>query len=222
VTIAVVSYICRRPLNLVGLSMPTESMILLAGVSAYCSEYVTHRNCPLPLSKPSLRVLQLSTSTHNFSYYTTPFFELHDTSMGHAYLICTQFISHTLWKVGSYKFPSPSNGSLLILSLSLFLTTVLSVEEKLMNFGYPYAPNLIHQGASVITKISSINGYRNPTSSNNYESTRGPKLPKKHFQKVQNYTTSYKIKMRYDYIGHVHTCTIQKRRKRAHAHYERL
>jgi hypothetical protein len=31
----------------------------------------------------------------------------------------------------------------------------LSVEEALMNFGYTYAPNLIHQGASVITEILS-------------------------------------------------------------------
>jgi hypothetical protein len=38
-TIAVVFYIFRRPLNFVGLSMPTESMILLTGVIAYCSEY---------------------------------------------------------------------------------------------------------------------------------------------------------------------------------------
>ena len=96
------------------------------------------------------------------------FFELHDMSMGHARLVCTQFIFHTLWKVGSYRFPSPSNGSLLLLSLSLFLTMALSVEETLMNFSYPYAPNLIHQGASIITEISSANGYRNPTSSNNY------------------------------------------------------
>jgi hypothetical protein len=47
----------------------------------------------------------------------------------------------------------------------LFLTKVLSVEETLMYFGYTYAPNLTHQGASVITGISSANGYRNPTSS---------------------------------------------------------
>jgi hypothetical protein len=142
-TISVVSYICRRPLNLVGLSMPTESLILLTGVIAYCSEYVPHQNYPLPLSKPPVRALQLSTSTHSFNYCTTPFFELHDTSMGHACLICKQFILHTLRKVGSYRFPSPSNRSLLILSLSLFITTVLAVEETLMNFGYPYAPNLI-------------------------------------------------------------------------------
>jgi hypothetical protein len=129
---------------------------------------------------------------------------------------------HTLWKVGSYRFPSPSNGSLLILSLSLSLTTTLSVEETLMNFGYTYAPNLIHQGASVITEISSANGYKNPASSNSYEVTHGPKLPQNHFQKVQNYTTSDKIKVRYDYTGRARTCAIQKRRKSAHAHDARL
>jgi hypothetical protein len=42
---------------------------------------------------------------------------------------------------------------------------------------------------------SSANGYKNPASSNSYEFTHGPKLPKNHFQKVQKYTTSYKIKV---------------------------
>jgi hypothetical protein len=61
---------------------------------------------------------------------------------------------------------------------------ILSIEETLMNFSSPYASNLIHQGASVITEISSTNGYRDPASSIIYESTHGPKLPKQHFQKV--------------------------------------
>jgi hypothetical protein len=165
-TIATISYIRRRPPSLVGLSMPIEPMIILTGVISYCSEYVPPQNCPLPLSQPPLRVLQLSTSSHSFSYYTTPFFfELHDTSMGHARLVCTQFILHTLQNIGSYRFPPPSNGSLLILSLSLFLTTTLLVEETLMNFGYTYSPNLIHQGASIITEILFANGYRNLASS---------------------------------------------------------
>jgi hypothetical protein len=125
---------------------------------------------------------------------------------------------HTLWKVGSYRFPSSSNGSLLILSLFLSLTMTLSVEETLMNFGYTYAPNLIHQGASFFTEILFTNGYRNPTSSNSYEFTHGPKLPKNHFQKVQNYITSDKIKVRYGYTGCACTCAIQKCKKSAHAH----
>jgi hypothetical protein len=41
---------------------------------------------------------------------------------------------------------------------------VLSIEEMLMYFGYMYAPTLTHQRESVITEISSANGYRNPTS----------------------------------------------------------
>jgi hypothetical protein len=36
---------------------------------------------------------------------------------------------------------------------------------------------------SVITEISSANGYKNPTSSNIYEVTHGPKLPQNNFQK---------------------------------------
>jgi len=46
-------------------------------------------------------------------------------------------------------------------------------------------PNLIHQGASVITEISSTNGYKNPTLSNSYESTHGPTLPKNMAKKVK-------------------------------------
>jgi hypothetical protein len=90
-----------------------------------------------------------------------------------------------------------------------------------MNFGYTYAPNLIHQGAFVITEISSANGYKNPTSSNSYEVTHGPKLPQNHFQRVKNYTTSDKIKVCYDYTGHARTCKT-KRRKSAHAPDARL
>jgi hypothetical protein len=86
-----------------------------------------------------------------------------------------------------------------------------------MNFGYTYAPNLIHQGASVITEILSANGYKNPTFSKSYEVTHGPKLPQNHFQSVKHYTTSDKIKVRYDYTGLECTCTKQKCRKSAHA-----
>ena len=42
------------------------------------------------------------------------------------------------------------------------------------------------------------------------------------FQKVQNYTTSYKIRMRYDYTGSMHTCTITKLRKITHGHDAQL
>jgi hypothetical protein len=39
-----------------------------------------------------------------------------------------------------------------------------TVEETLMDFGYTFAPNLIHQGASVITEISSAYGDKNSAS----------------------------------------------------------
>jgi hypothetical protein len=74
----------------------------------------------------------------------------------------------------------------------------------------------------VITEISFVNGYMNPASSNSYEVTHGPKLPQNHFQKVQNYTTSDKIKVCYDYTGRVRTCAKQKRGKSAHAPDVRL
>jgi hypothetical protein len=103
----------------------------------------------------------------------------------------------------------------------------MPIKIKKVNIGTTEQPKIVSIGdywdeqtleRIVITKISSANGYRNPTSSNRYEFTHGLKLPKKHFQKVQNYTTSYKIKMRYAYIGCACTCTIKKCRKSAHAH----
>jgi hypothetical protein len=98
-------------------------------------------------------------------------------SMGHARLVCTQFsFLHTSWKVRFYRFLFLSNGSLWTIPLFLSLTTTLSVEETLMDFGYTYAPNLIHQGASVITEISSAHGYKNSASSNNDEVIHGLEL----------------------------------------------
>jgi hypothetical protein len=54
-----------------------------------------------------------------------------------------------------------------------------------MDFGYTYAPNLIHQGASVITEILSAHGYKNSTSSNSDEVIHGPELILKHSKKGQ-------------------------------------
>jgi hypothetical protein len=119
-------------------------------------------------------------------HFSHLFSELHDTSMGHARLVCTQFsILHTSWKVGSYRFLFPSNGSLWTIPLFLSLTTTFSVEETLMDFGYTYAPNLIHQGASVITEISSAHGYKNSASSNSDEVIHGPELIPQHSKKVK-------------------------------------
>jgi hypothetical protein len=68
------------------------------------------------------------------------------------------------------------------------------VEETLMDFGYTYAPNLIHQGASVITEISSANGYKNSTLSNSYEVIHGPELTQNHSQRVKTIQIVKKLK----------------------------
>jgi hypothetical protein len=73
----------------------------------------------------------------------------------------------------------------------LYLTTTFSIEETLMDFGYMYAPNLIPQGASVITEISSAHGYKKSTSSNSDEVIHGPELIPQHSKrskKTKNYT----------------------------------
>jgi hypothetical protein len=85
VTIAVFSLIFRRPLNLVGPSMPASSPILSTAIIAYYSEYVPLKNCLLPFHRPRGRCSCLH---QHFSYL---FSKLHNTSMGHARLVCTQF-----------------------------------------------------------------------------------------------------------------------------------
>jgi hypothetical protein len=61
--------ICRRPLNVVGPSMPTSSLLLITTIIAHYSEYVPLQNCLLPLSLPPLRALQLSTPTFPSSFF---------------------------------------------------------------------------------------------------------------------------------------------------------
>jgi hypothetical protein len=61
--------------------------------------------------------------------------------------------------------PFFSKGLLYTVPLFLSLTTPFSVKETLMDFSYTYSPNLIHQGASIITEISSAHGDKNSTSS---------------------------------------------------------
>jgi len=161
-------YICRRPLKFVGPSMPAKSFILPTGVIAYFFRVLFIIRIFLYFYEhPSAGTTFIFTNI-SFQLLSYTFLSYITRAWGMPRLVCTQFIFHTLRKVGSYKFPSPSIESLLILSISLFLTIVISVEETLMNFSYTYAPNLIHQGASVITEILSANGYRNPASPNSY------------------------------------------------------
>jgi hypothetical protein len=92
--------------------------------------------------------------------------DLHNTSMGHGRLVCKQlYIVTHLMEGRVLLVPFFSKGFLYTVSLLLSLTNTFSVKETLMDFGYMYAPNLIHQGASVITKISSTHGDKNSASS---------------------------------------------------------
>ena len=72
-TIAVL-FICRRPLNLVGPSMPTSSSLLITVIIAYYSEYVPLQNCLLPLSftaPEGAAVVYTNTSVIFFQSYIT-------------------------------------------------------------------------------------------------------------------------------------------------------
>jgi hypothetical protein len=97
-TISFSSFIFRRPLNLVGLSMPTSSLILITEIIAYYSEYVPLQNCLLTLSSPPPRALQFSTPTLQSSFFRVTCHE-HGACPPRLY---TVYIFHTLWKVGSY------------------------------------------------------------------------------------------------------------------------
>jgi hypothetical protein len=160
-TIAVFIISCRRPLNLVGPPMPTSPSLFISATITYGSEYVPLQNCLLPLSfRPRGRCSCLH---QHFRHLLS---ELHHTSMGHARLVCTQlYIVTHLVEGRVLQVPFFSNGLLYTVPLLLSLTTPFSVKETLMDFGYTYAPNLIHQGASVITEISSTHGDKNSTSS---------------------------------------------------------
>jgi hypothetical protein len=103
-TIAVVSHIFRRPLNLARLSRPTTPVMSITYITSYCSEYVPPQNRLLPLSRPPPRALQLSTSTHH------SFLSYMKRAWGMPALFIHSLFLHTLWKVGFYRFPSPSNG----------------------------------------------------------------------------------------------------------------
>jgi hypothetical protein len=144
--------ICRRPLNLVGPSMPTSSSLLIITVIIACySEYVPLQNCLLPLSftaPEGAAVVYTNTSVIFFQSYITRAWGM-PASFVHSCILFF-FLIHVSQKVDP---------------LLLSLTTTFSVEETLMDFGYTYAPNLIHQGASVITEISSAHGDKNSTSS---------------------------------------------------------
>jgi hypothetical protein len=110
---------------------------------------------------PPPRALQLSTPTFPSSFFRV-------TSYEHG--ACPPRLYTVVYCYAPCR-RSGSTGSFLLQRISLHvplllsLTTPFSVNETLMDFGYTYAPNLIHQGASVITEISSAHGDKNSASS---------------------------------------------------------
>jgi hypothetical protein len=70
-----------------------------------------------------------------------------------------------------------------------------------MDFGYTSSPNLTHQGASVITEISSAHGYKNSTSSNSNEVIHGPELLPQHSKRSKTIQSSEKLKSALQTLG---------------------
>ena len=109
--------------------------------------------------------------------------------MGHARLVSTQlYIVTHLVEGWVLQVPFFSNGFLYTVPLFLSLTTPFSVKETLMDFSYTCAPNLIHQGASVITEISSAHGDKNSASSKTELKSFMAGLIPQHCKRVKNYT----------------------------------
>jgi hypothetical protein len=63
-----------------------------------------------------------------------------------------------------------------------------------MDFGYTYSPNLIHQGASVITEISSAHGDKNSASSNSNEVIHGLELISQYSKRPKTIQSIAKLK----------------------------
>jgi hypothetical protein len=133
-TIAVCIIRCRRPLNLVGPSLPTSPSLFTSATITAGSEYVPLQNCLLPLSfHPRGRCSCLHQHFRHFSS------ELHHTSMGHARLVCTHlYIVTHLVEGRDLQVPFFSNGLLYTVPFLLSLTTPFSVKETLLDFGYTF------------------------------------------------------------------------------------
>jgi hypothetical protein len=106
-TIAVLFVICRRPLNLVGPSMPTSSSLLITVIIAYYSEYVPLQNCLLPLSftaPEGAAVVYTNTSVIFFQSYITRAWGM-PASFVHSCILF--FFSYTSLRRSRYRFLFP-------------------------------------------------------------------------------------------------------------------
>jgi len=147
----------QRPLNLSRPSMPSSpsSLGLELPQSSTSSHFV--------LMPPTT----LSISTSSSSSITTISWWSHDTSMGHARLVCTHTFCFPRILCTNLLSPLPLTTGSWRSSLSSFLTfySISSPKETMIHFGYTYAPTLTHQGACVITRkwltTNTNNGWRN-------------------------------------------------------------
>ena len=131
-------------------------------IIAYYSEYVPLQNCLLPLSftaPEGAAVVYTNTSIIFFQSYITRAWGM-TASFVHNCIFCSPHVSQKI----EILVPFLSNGSLQKGPTLAFLYNH-TIQETLMDFGYTFAPNLIHQGAPVITEISSAYGDKNSTSS---------------------------------------------------------
>jgi hypothetical protein len=108
-TFAVILIICRRPLNLVGPSMPASSSLLVTVIIAYCSEYVPlHKlSSAFIITAPEgVAVVYTNTSVIFFQSYITRAWGM-PASFVHSCILL-----RTFWKVRFYQFlPSPKDCS---------------------------------------------------------------------------------------------------------------
>jgi hypothetical protein len=158
------SYYCQL-LKTSELGRAITARIIVA--ACYCDHCLLFRVCSFAeLSSAFIITAPEGTAVVYTNIFVIFFSELHNTSMGHARLVCTQlYIVTHLVEGRVLQVPFFSKVLLYMVPLLLSLTTPFSVEETLMDFGYTYAPNLIHQGASIITEISSAHDDKNSASS---------------------------------------------------------
>jgi hypothetical protein len=131
-TIVVFIISCRRPLNLVGPSMPTSPSMFTSATITTSSEYVPLQNCLLPLlfcPRGHCNCLHLHFRQFFLQSYITRAWGMP------ASFVHTSIFTH-LVEGQALKIPFFSNGLLYTVSFLLSLTTPFSTKETLMNFGY--------------------------------------------------------------------------------------
>jgi hypothetical protein len=132
-TIAVFIIHYRRPLNLVGPSLPTSPSLFTSATITAGSEYVPLQNCLLPLSfRPRGRCSCLHQHFRHFFRVTS--YE-HGACPPRLY---TLVYCYTPCRRSDLQVPFFSNGLLYTVPFLLSLTTPFSIKETLLDFGYTF------------------------------------------------------------------------------------